>query len=636
MSAPVAPVKGTSKEVREISHSFIHGFSLDEVQKLHRELTGESCKGKKAEIVDSLVKYLSASLKDVVERLSDLEIKAISEALYSPCGYEPERFKAKYGSDISFGRSSSYHSSPKLIRLFLVYDHECYRIEPFFRQQLTRLIRRPQQPLVATLESLPAFHERQTVRLELQDDDPGATVIMRRRLYRVATKEPKQHTEIAHINIETVNRAEPAQEELWSVIRLIQQGKISVAEKSCQPSPDMAWNVAQALGGDHYQWLSPEEFNEIGCIKGFAWPMIMQATGLAERQAKRLSLTKAGLAALSQDPSFMISFIWSSWLTNDFFDEFRRIDCIKGQTGKAQRSFSVPSTRRRAILNTLENCPANVWISFQEFSRYLRAIGNSFDVTYDPWPLYIAEPTYGSLGYRGRHSWEILQERYMRCFLLEYAATLGLIDLAIIPPQAGPEDYQQLSGTSNLPFLSRYDGLLFFRINALGEFCLGKTDSYAKQKQGSASLSIMPNMRINLASGKLGIADELLLECFTDTLSENTWELSQEKSLVACENGQRVSELKQLLQSLDDQELPEQVETFLKKLEKNAKAVQPIGSAMLFDCFDKEVAVEIANHSLTKKLCQLTNQNQLVVKTAEESKFRKAIHAIGYGTATHS
>ena len=37
--------------------------------------------------------------------------------------------------------------------------------------------------------------------------------------------------------------------------------------------------------------------------------------------------------------------------------------------------------------------------------------GHDFEVTREPWDLYIANPHDGSLGYEGFHDWELLQGR---------------------------------------------------------------------------------------------------------------------------------------------------------------------------------------------------------------------------------
>src|SRR4030042_6293370 len=100
----------------------------------------------------------------------------------------------------------------------------------------------------------------------------------------------------------------------------------------------------------------------------------------------------------------------------------------------------------------------------------MRAPGLDFSVSRRPHYLYIGEEQYGSLG--GDDGERILDERYVLCLLLEYVATLGMIDVGLIPPAGARPDFHHLWGTDDLPYVSRYDGLLCFRVNALGAFCL--------------------------------------------------------------------------------------------------------------------------------------------------------------------
>jgi hypothetical protein len=53
-------------------------------------------------------------------------------------------------------------------------------------------------------------------------------------------------------------------------------------------------------------------------------------------------------------------------------------------------------------------------------------------------------------------------------FLFEYVATLGVIDVAYIPPTGSRNDFHDRWGTDDFTCLSRYDGLMYLRINALG------------------------------------------------------------------------------------------------------------------------------------------------------------------------
>ncbi|WP_198386856.1 hypothetical protein [Burkholderia ubonensis] len=119
---------------------------------------------------------------------------------------------------------------------------------------------------------------------------------------------------------------------------------------------------------------------------------------------------------------------------------------------------------RRSVINEmLRICPVGAWIDVDDLSRFMEAAGHTFEVTHDAWSLYIGESHYGSLGYDGCHGWSILQLRYLLCVLFEYAAALGIIDIAYIEPTGARHDYHQMWGTDELEFLSRYDGLTYFR-----------------------------------------------------------------------------------------------------------------------------------------------------------------------------
>ena len=51
---------------------------------------------------------------------------------------------------------------------------------------------------------------------------------------------------------------------------------------------------------------------------------------------------------------------------------------------------------------------------------------------------------------RRLRGWEILQARYALCVLFEYAATLGLIDVAYVPPADAREDFRRLWAPATL------------------------------------------------------------------------------------------------------------------------------------------------------------------------------------------
>jgi hypothetical protein len=107
--------------------------------------------------------------------------------------------------------------------------------------------------------------------------------------------------------------------------------------------------------------------------------------------------------------------------------------------------------RRAAIEETLRACPIGRWIAVDDFSRFMRASDRVFAVTHDAWKLYLCERQYGSLGYDGSGGWNILQDRYILALLFEYAATLGLVDIAYAIRPKRWLDFKDLWGATTCP-----------------------------------------------------------------------------------------------------------------------------------------------------------------------------------------
>lgn len=70
-------------------------------------------------------------------------------------------------------------------------------------------------------------------------------------------------------------------------------------------------------GGDYYTGEVKQNpwDQEIGPIKAFAWPMLLQAGGLAVGVAGRPQLSPGGVKALSLLPAQVLRGLWQKWLT---------------------------------------------------------------------------------------------------------------------------------------------------------------------------------------------------------------------------------------------------------------------------------------------------------------------------------
>ena len=574
---------------------------------------------RKAEMVEAVERRLSGeALRRLWDELDENQKVAVSEVLYSvDGGFNPGRFEAKYGA-LPAGWSSHASRRNVVLRLFL-HPADRYPDAPLFipsdlAERLLAFVPPPPEVTLDSLDDLPETVERRLERYLPQGVEPtfDRVELIRREMERAAPRD------------------------LLAVLRLIDRGHIAVSAKTRRASAAAVQRIAAVLdGGDFFDpnEKKTKSWEQVpGPVKAFAWPLLVQAAKLAEPHGSKLALTKAGHLALGKPPAETLRRLWERWMKNTLLDEFNRIDEIKGQQrGKGRHAMTAASNRRPAIADALAQCPVGRWVQYDDFARFMLASSFDFSVTRDPWHLYIADPNYGSLGYAGHHDWDILQGRYVLCLLFEYAATLGLIDVAYTDPKGARSDYWDMWGADELEYLSRYDGLEYFRLNSLGAWCLGVASTYEPDtRPACGALSVFPDLRLHARTG-LSPDENLLLDTYANAESDDVWRLDRDKILAAIENGHAADELREYLAVRDEQPLPETVEGLLRNVERNARALRIQGPALLIECTDAEVAARLATDERTTKLCLRAGERHLVVRTKSEGAFRKAVRALGYG-----
>ena len=556
----------------------------------------------KAGMIEVIEKQLSASvLRDLWQILDELQKLAVREAVHDEGGlFHAEVFRAKYGKLPSDYAKTGCEQASRLS--FFVYpkdrwSHPGTFVPPDFRQRLRQFVPPPPEVTLALVEEPPDSVLRGRPFDEEGEEDKQVALLRR-------------DMELAAVH------------DLLAVLRLVDQGRVAVSASTRRPSTASMLRIAEALqGGDFFNAAEkkPDSWSQVpGPIRSFAWSLLLQAGRLVELGKNKLALSKAGRKALGEPVEKTLYQIWQKWLTTTLLDEFNRIEAIKGQVrGKGRRSMTPARDRRPVISDALVKCPVGKWVHFDEFLRFMRAQGLNFEVTRSPWHLYIADRQYGSLGHEGDDDWNVLQGRYARCLLFKYAATLGMIDITFTHPDGARHDFYFIWGTDGLTYLSRYDGLEYFRINPLGAYCLGMSSEYVPSKPRSvASVSVYPDMRVR-ARHPLSTEERFIIESWANPLSDGVWRIDREKTLLALESGHQVEQLRSFLAERDVQPLPEQVEGFLRNIERDAGALTLKGSARLLECASAEVATRVAEGRRAGKLCLLAGDKCLVVDEAK-------------------
>ncbi len=613
----------------ETLQAFYESCNVDKLKKLSAQLkkmlkTGE-CPSSKMRNKDiptrkaEIIKYLKgcmdemAMLKAIYAKLSFLEKAAVQEAIASPRSeLDLTRFEAKYGARPALSNSWEYYyfsrdKKPTEFAWLSLWMTSNGVMPRELRDRLKTFVQPPRALNAEYVETLP---ETQSI---LKGEE--------------------------EIEIMVHSTENTALRDVVAMLRLLEVGKIGIGAATGRPTKPGAKMIRKILSsGDFYpdDLDAPNAFDvEIGNagIRPFAWAMLMQAAGLAQANGNKLGLSASGSRALKKQPPALLKQIWNRWLKTRIIHEMNRIEVIKGQKSKGHPLAAAPPDRQN-IAQALAELDEGRWIEIDAFFKFLIASGNNITVTRNSWKLYIAEPHYGSLGY-DHVAWHQIEGRFTMAFLLEYAATLGLIDVALIPPWYARSDFGDLWGADDLSCLSRYDGLLAFRLNSLGAWILGNRKTYEPVFHDEPCLQVLPNMEISRIESGSAPADILFLERFCEKASDQVWRISSEKVLECTEQGIGIDEIRQFLEDRNRGELPQPVFAFLKDMKKRTGQVKDAGPARLIECTSASVAQLIAKDTQLKKLCMLAGKRHLVVLSENEKQFKKALRGLGYGIASN-
>jgi hypothetical protein len=417
--------------------------------------------------------------------------------------------------------------------------------------------------------------------------------------------------------------AHEAQANLRTLLELCAAGKLSCSEKTGRPASATVARVASHLvRGDFYR-LEP--------IASFAWPLLLQAGGLAKIDGGRLQLTAKGRAALREPPEDVIRGLWRRWLTHGVIDEFSRIDTIKGQS--ARNVLTAARRRREIVGQALTSCPPDEWVGIDRLFASMRRRRISPTIVRNEmalWKLYLIDANYGSLGYEGHYRWEIVEGRYTLAVLFEYAATLGIVDVEYVHPSGARDDFHDTWGGEDMDALSRYDGLRAIRLTSLGCYALGlaSTPPSPLAVDGTA-LKLLPNLDV-VATGTVAQGDELLLSAYAERTSDRVWAVSVTSLLAALDAGRDLGEFVDFLTQRTETELPSSLTTLLGDVTRRAGKLVDLGYARVMECSDQAVAALIANDRTLRGLCHHLGERHLSVPLESELEFRTALRRLGY------
>jgi len=542
----------------------------DTLKAIARKLNLPKTITRKADLINAFQKIFEKDLPKILDYCTDKQKLLLAEAVYNRGKVKKKAFEGKYGYSCpqQYYSWSSKDASPFELLVFNDEDGRHICVLPDIIKPLKKLLEKPEKLKIKTVDTIEKTYKFKDTERPIQIFEGENAVFT----------------------------------ELRQMLSLVQAGKIRVAAKSKRPTDASVRHISAALVQADFALDMPEELAD-------PW------------------YEPAGPRITASD--FKIGF--SRYLQDDSFDEMNRINHIRGQTGNGKRDMTRVSDRKVVFCDSIEQWPVNEWIGFDDAFRFALATDNMFDVCRrDPWNLYFCEKIYGALAENGVS--DGLERQFLRVFLFESLATLGLIDVAYVWPHWLWPELHDCWGVDDLSFCGRYDGLLYVKLNSLGAYCLGVCDKYEAPKIEQRKLfKVLANLELALVQGcEIPAADRCTLELFAKPKGEFLWKLDKKRVLKHVESGGSIENLKLFLENKTDGEIPETVKVFLQDIEKKLCAIRGSQDAILIELNDETTANLIAHDSHAGKCCYLTGSRYLTVPKKKERVFRSALKKMGY------
>jgi hypothetical protein len=433
--------------------------------------------------------------------------------------------------------------------------------------------------------------------------------------------------------------------DLAATLYLVRDGKAGVSGATRLPTlPALRQLRARLLIGDYF----PDDYERAeDAIRPLALLVLVQAAKWAApvgASGSKLELTKSGqaLVAGTVGPKDVRE-AWTRWVKSDLLDELTRIRNIKGQQAKGVR-LSKPSERRDKLDEALSAAPVGRWVMFDEFLRYMRAENLLPVIERNADRGLRVGPAYGyyedDLGYDYRRYWDIIPGSYLRALVWEYAATLGLVEIAYTRPEESPHNFGDFSNL-DADYLSRYDGLLALKLTNLGAYVLGLVEPYVAPAPAVATgpplLRVLPNLDLVVTDARRMLPnDRAFLERIATPRSEDVYRLSRDLLLDALGAGLDLPQVRDFLAARSGQapdELPQTVRVFFSDVERRLSALREAGRMLILEADDPYLLAELANEPTLRPLVQpgkIGDRAILLVPENQEAAARRQLKKLGY------
>jgi hypothetical protein len=428
------------------------------------------------------------------------------------------------------------------------------------------------------------------------------------------------------IPCEIAVREDPGRRDLLTLLGMMNQGALKLNSTSSRLMPKSVALLRQELvAGD----FAPDAAGADESITCFGLNIFAQQAGLLTYHGK---LTEMGLRYLTtEDPGLLLD-AFEHWSENGDFDAVTRIEAIRGLRSRGIR-LTPPAERNQRIVEALSWCPTGVWVSLGDFYRAVKIWHFDFEIERGGLEkLYIGYRGYNNYGEWAPYQsqWLLTNGLYINAVLWEILAAIGALDIAYLEDTEGMFPAEVYAYDE--PIYSRYDGLMYFRINPLGAYLFGQADAYVPSQPLDAELfSVAVDGRITLLQqAPLSAAHQTQLAQIADAV-DGGYQLSVPKLLTLLESAPNLDLPRTFLAQRNRGPLPATVVDLLRRVEEDSRALQIQSKALTIRVRSDAVAQAVLNDPVAGKIVRRLDERTFLIPANKETALRNALRDLGYG-----
>lgn len=232
--------------------------------------------------------------------------------------------------------------------------------------------------------------------------------------------------------------------------------------------------------------------------------------------------------------------------------------------------------------------PIDKWIDREQLLKFIKKLDRNFlrKIVGTIYTYYEYEHYY----YPDQNSWEEEEGRFIDVVLMEYLASMGIVDLLI------SEDYNDDD--------IEYFKVEYFKVTQLGAHILGINDDYKIENiEDETGIIIQPNYEIIVQEGAMKDVHCIYLDKFAEELSEETvsiYKISFKAMVTALDNKISIEEIIDYFEEYSQNKIPDNVLMSLNEWKEKSKKIK-IRTVTIVETDDKYLLEELKNYKEIKK-----------------------------------